>query len=120
MRIADGASSTAELITKAVEFMSSGAGTIAQKKGIRNSINGIRFYRTEASSKAKIEALRKKWPDIAIKTTPTTLQLDDGSKVTLQLLDINNTIQSNQNIPRNEIGDVIRSKTDGSHNANIE
>lgn len=118
MRIADGAETTADLIKKAVEFMSSGAGTIAQKKGVRNSINGIRFYRTVASSDAKIKGLRAKWSDIAIKTNPTTLQLDDGSKVTLQLLDIGTTIQSNQNIPRNEIDIVIGSKTDGNHDAN--
>ncbi|KAH0378419.1 hypothetical protein KCU92_g8705, partial [Aureobasidium melanogenum] len=101
-----------------VEFMSSGAGTTAQKKGIRNSINGIRFYRMVASSDAKIQGLRQEWSGIAIKTTPTTLQLDDGSKVTLQLLDVGTTIQSNQNIPRNEIADVIESETDENHDAN--
>jgi hypothetical protein len=119
MRIADGAQSTADLITNAVQFMSTGAATTAQQKGIRNSINGIRFYRIVASSDAKIKGLRDKWSNIAIKTVPTTLQLDDGSKATMQVLDVGTTIQSNQNIPRNEIEDVIDSKTDQNHKANI-
>jgi hypothetical protein len=120
MEIADGAGSTDDLIKNAVRFVSSGAGTIAQRKGIRNSMNGIRFYRIVASSNAKIDGLRAKWSDIAIKTNPTTLQLDDGSKATAQVLNRGTTIQSNQNIPRNAIDAVIISKTDKSHTANIE
>jgi hypothetical protein len=116
MEIADGAGSTDDLIKNAVRFVSSGAGTIAQRKGIRNSMNGIRFYRIVA----KIDGLRAKWSDIAIKTNPTTLQLDDGSKATAQVLNRGTTIQSNQNIPRNAIDAVIISKTDKSHTANIE
>lgn len=116
--IADKVKGTGDLIKNAVGFIKHGGGTAAQKAGVRNAINGVRFYRNLKSSDAKITKLREKWPDLDIRTDPVTMQLDDGSQVTERVINIHETIQANPDKGgAKEIESVVdkKSKSDKQH-----
>lgn len=122
----DGTTSTAELIDKAVGFAAKGLKKLPQanRAGLRNAINGIRYYRIEASSEAQVKDLVKDFPNIIPSYRTVYLQLDNGSRDQKPIIDRVTTITDNVNNANKydalAMGARIDKTVDANHKANIK